>query len=69
MLEHAMQHFGMSARGYHRVLRVARTIADLELDHELRLPHIGEALVLRHLEEASRSPPVPRHAADVAATG
>jgi magnesium chelatase family protein len=47
MLERAMQHFGLSARAFHRVLRVARTIADLDLEDELLIPHIGEALTLR----------------------
>lgn len=39
--------FGLSARGYHRVLRLARTIADLDGAASLRLPHIAEALALR----------------------
>ncbi len=37
------QKFGLSARGYHRVLRVARTIADLEGVADVRKPHIAEA--------------------------
>ena len=39
--------FGLSARGYHRVLRVARTIADLEGSATLRHPHLAEALSYR----------------------
>ena len=39
--------FGLSARGYHRVLRVARTIADLDGARELRLPHVAEAVSYR----------------------
>ena len=35
--------FGLSARGYHRVMRVARTIADLEGVEAVRKPHIAEA--------------------------
>lgn len=35
--------FGLSARGYHRVLRVARTIADLDCAQDVRHPHIAEA--------------------------
>ncbi|MEO7774521.1 MAG: YifB family Mg chelatase-like AAA ATPase [Steroidobacteraceae bacterium] len=50
VLERAMRNFGLSARAYHRVLRVARTIADLESERELRMPHIGEALMLRQME-------------------
>ncbi len=41
------ERFGLSARGYHRVLRVARTIADLEAAPNLRRPHIAEAVSFR----------------------
>lgn len=41
------ERFGMSARGYHRVLRVARTIADLEGAREVRKPHVAEAVSYR----------------------
>jgi magnesium chelatase family protein len=39
--------FGLTARGYHRVLRVARTIADLEGSDAVRLPHLAEAVGYR----------------------
>lgn len=39
--------FGLSARGYHRVLRVARTIADLEGSEDVRKPHVAEAVSYR----------------------
>ena len=39
--------FGLSARGYHRVLRVARTIADLEGVPDIQERHIGEAVSYR----------------------
>jgi len=39
--------FGLTARGYHRVLRVARTIADLDASAAVRLPHIAEAVSFR----------------------
>jgi len=39
--------FGLSARGYHRVLRVARTIADLDGAVEVRRPHVAEAVSYR----------------------
>jgi magnesium chelatase family protein len=37
----------LSARGVHRVLRVARTIADLEGSGSVRTAHLAEALQLR----------------------
>jgi magnesium chelatase family protein len=39
--------FGLTARGYHRVLRVARTIADLDGSECVRLPHVAEAVSFR----------------------
>ncbi|MGB3408220.1 MAG: ATP-binding protein, partial [Jannaschia sp.] len=39
--------FRLTARGYHRVLKVARTIADLAGDAQVCRPHIAEALSYR----------------------
>ncbi|MEC3862610.1 YifB family Mg chelatase-like AAA ATPase [Mesobacterium sp. TK19101] len=47
LLLKAADRFGLSARGYHRILRVARTIADLDGDTDLRRPHVAEALSYR----------------------
>lgn len=41
------ERFGLSARGYHRVLRVARTIADLDGAADVRKPHVAEAVGYR----------------------
>ncbi|MFM7444453.1 MAG: hypothetical protein ACKO2N_11160, partial [Tabrizicola sp.] len=41
------ERMGLSARGYHRVLRVARTIADLDASTTVRKPHIAEAISFR----------------------
>ncbi|MGY3438963.1 MULTISPECIES: YifB family Mg chelatase-like AAA ATPase [unclassified Marinovum] len=45
----AADRFGLSARGYHRVIRVARTIADLDGSASVHRPHIAEALSYRLL--------------------
>lgn len=47
LLQAAAERLGLSARGYHRVLKVARTIADLEEVRELGPGHIAEALRYR----------------------
>ncbi|MFZ9950026.1 MAG: ATP-binding protein, partial [Gemmobacter sp.] len=47
MIARAAERFGLTARGYHRVLRVARTIADLDQSSAVRRPHVAEALSFR----------------------
>jgi magnesium chelatase family protein len=49
VLERAMQQLGLSARGYHRVLKVARTVADMSGRLQIDAAHVGEALALRAL--------------------
>ena len=46
-LMRAAEQFRLSARGFHRVLRVARTIADLDDSDTVRKPHIAEAVSFR----------------------
>jgi magnesium chelatase family protein len=41
------ERFGLTARGYHRVLRVARTIADLDGSSTVGRAHVAEALGYR----------------------
>jgi magnesium chelatase family protein len=50
LLERSMRHLGLSARGYHRVLKVARTIADMGGQGPIETRHIAEALELRSLD-------------------
>ena len=47
LLEEATRRFRLSARGYHRVLRVARTIADLEASEPVEKRHVAEAVGYR----------------------
>ncbi len=53
LLEHALEKLGLSARAYHRVLRVARTVADLDGSERVRKPHLAEALQLRRMDSAA----------------
>ena len=51
MMKRIFEQMHLSARGYHRVLRVARTIADLAGEQEISLAHLGEAVCYRGVEE------------------
>jgi magnesium chelatase family protein len=53
LLEHASRALGLSARAWHRILRVARTIADLSGDDRVLAPHIAEAIAYRSLDRRS----------------
>jgi magnesium chelatase family protein len=50
LLERAMSRLGLSARAYTRVLKVARTIADLEGAHTVAAAHVAEAVQYRSLD-------------------
>lgn len=52
LLKEAFDRFSLSARAYHRLLRVARTIADLEQEERVREGHILEALGYRPYERS-----------------
>ena|SRR5215216_5673908 len=47
LLRQATAQLNLSARGYHRVLKLARTIADLAERESIELPHLAEALQYR----------------------
>ena len=49
-MEQAINRLGLSARAYHRILRVARTIADLAGEADIALPHLTEAIGYRKLD-------------------
>jgi magnesium chelatase family protein len=50
LMNDAAEAFSLSARGYHRTLRVARTLADLDSEERVQSVHIAEALALRGSE-------------------
>jgi len=53
LLEKAMDSFAMSARAHQKVLRLARTIADISHEERILPRHVGEALSLRQLDRKS----------------
>ncbi|MGB8990788.1 MAG: YifB family Mg chelatase-like AAA ATPase [Desulfobaccales bacterium] len=50
LLEAAMERLGFSARAYHRILKIARTIADLEGEGTLGPAHVAEAIQYRTMD-------------------
>jgi len=50
LLEQAMEKFGLSHRAYHRILKLARTIADLAGSKDIQITHLSEAISYRKLD-------------------
>lgn len=55
VLERAMQRFALSARAYHRILKLARTIADLRAEEVISEECIAEAVMLRALDRPAHA--------------
>jgi magnesium chelatase family protein len=53
LIENAMNKLGLSARAYARILKVARTIADIEGRDRIETPHVAEAIQYRSLDRRS----------------
>jgi len=53
LLRNAFARLSLSARAYHRILKVARTIADLAGSDDLEAAHVAEAIGYRRLERMS----------------
>ncbi len=59
LLGRAVERYGLSARAYVRILKVARTIADLEGTEAIRGPHVAEAVRYRILDRLSAGSGLP----------
>ena len=50
LIDRAMIQLGLSARGYHRILKLARSIADIQRSKNINELHLGQAIQLRSLD-------------------
>ncbi len=49
-LENVLEHLGLSVRAYHRIIKVARTIADLDGQDSIQRAHLSEAIGYRAMD-------------------
>jgi magnesium chelatase family protein len=59
LLRTAITRLGLSARAYHRVMKIARTIADLDGGGDISPAHVSEAIQYRSLDRSGAHAPVP----------
>ena len=59
LLLRACETLGLTARGYHRILRVARTLADLDQSEQVRRIHVAEALSARRASSTGQAVSMP----------
>ena len=57
LLNRALEQLGLSTRAYHRILRLARTLADLDAQAQPSLQHVAEAIGYRRLDRTQQSYP------------
>ncbi len=50
-MENIYQKMSLTARTYHKIIRVARTIADLDVEKDIQIPHLNEAICYRNVDE------------------